>query len=171
MPDRSFPSYRYLPGVYPHPMRDPAGHSYGDVPQRAQYRDWSVDAWSSLTAWLWGVDLFNAFYFWEAHEAWEGLWAVTPRDSAPARLLQGLIQVAAALLKIRLQSLAGATTLSREGVARIRQAAVERPSLLGLDVHRVIDDFVNYFRPLQQRTLPPMDASVPVLVLSGAPAR
>lgn len=170
MPGRSFPAYRYVPGVHPHPQRDPAGHSYGTRPQHEHRFDWSVDAWATLTDWLWGVDLFNAFYFWEAHEAWEVLWAAKPRESAPGQLLQGLIQVAAALLKIRLASLAGAATLSHAGVARMRRAAAERQSMLGLDVHRVIDDFVNYFRPLEQRTLPPMDVSVPVLMLSGAPS-
>jgi len=169
MPGREFPPYRFLPGVHPHPERDPAGHSYGQRP-RAESPEWSVDAWATLTEWLWGVDLFNAFYFWEAHEAWEVLWAGKPRESAPSQLLQGLIQVAAALLKIRLASLAGAATLSHAGVERIRRAAAERQNMLGLDLYRVIDDFVNYFRPLQQRTLPPMDASVPVLMLSGAPA-
>lgn len=168
MPGREFPPYRFLPGVHPHPLRDPAGHSYAQ-PQ-APRADWSIDAWATLTEWLWGVDLFNAFYFWEAHESWEVLWAGKSRGSAPGQLLQGLIQVAAALLKIRLASLAGAATLSHAGVERLRRAAAERQSMLGLDLPRVIDDFVNYFRPLEQRTLPPIDVSVPVLTLSGAPA-
>jgi hypothetical protein len=168
MPGREFPPYRFLPGVHPHPQRDPAGHSYGQPHESRS--DWSIDAWATLTEWLWGVDLFNAFYFWEAHEAWEVLWAGKSRHSAPGQLLQGLIQVAAALLKIRLASLAGAATLSHTGVERLRRAAAERQSMLGLDLPRVIDDFVNYFRPLEQRTLPPIDVSVPVLTLSGAPA-
>ncbi|TIL84374.1 MAG: DUF309 domain-containing protein, partial [Mesorhizobium sp.] len=28
LPEKSFPSYAYLPGRQPHPVRDPAGHSY-----------------------------------------------------------------------------------------------------------------------------------------------
>ncbi len=167
---RDFPPYRFLPGVHPHPQRDPAGHSYAQRSQHEPRHDWSVDAWATLEEWLWGIDLFNAFYFWEAHEAWEVLWAGKPRESAPGQLLQGLIQVAAALLKIRLASLAGAATLSHAGVERLRRVAAEQQNLLGLDVGRVIDDFVNYFRPLKQRTLPPIDMSVPVLTLSGAPA-
>jgi hypothetical protein len=170
MPGREFPPYRFLPGVHPHPQLDPAGHSYAQRSRHESHPDWSIEAWATLSEWLWGVDLFNAFYFWEAHEAWEVLWAGKPRESAPGQLLQGLIQVAAALLKIRLASLAGAASLSQTGVERIRRAAAERQNMLGLDLHRVIDDFVNYFRPLMQRTLPPMDVSVPVLTLSGAPA-
>ena len=28
LPEKSFPPYAYLPGRQPHPVRDPAGHSY-----------------------------------------------------------------------------------------------------------------------------------------------
>jgi len=41
-----------------------------------------------------GVDHFNAREFWDAHEAWEGIWLQSTSD---VRLfLQGLIQLAAA---------------------------------------------------------------------------
>ncbi len=48
-----------------------------------------------------GLDLFNNGYYWEAHEAWELLWRAAPRDSADALLLQGLIALAAAGVKVR----------------------------------------------------------------------
>src|SRR5208283_3990514 len=48
----------------------------------------------------------------EAHEAWESLWA---RAEGTQRLfLQGLIQLAAALLKHHVQSVAGSVSLARE---------------------------------------------------------
>ena len=37
--------------------------------------------------------------------------------------------------------------------------------LLGLDLRATVSDFVHYFRPLDERTLPPLDASVPLLRL------
>ena len=80
-----------------------------------------------LDDWLYGVDLFNRFYFWEAHEAWEGLWAVAERHGAPSLLLQGLIQIAAALLKTHMGALAGACSLSAEGLAKLRRAAASQP--------------------------------------------
>lgn len=50
---------------------------------------------------LWGLDLFNHGYYWEAHEAWEGLWQVADRG-APLRILfKGLILLSAAGVKIR----------------------------------------------------------------------
>lgn len=54
-----------------------------------------------------GVDLFNHGYFWEAHEAWEEPWQVERRDSAHRLYLQGLIRLAAAALKYRIQQHAG----------------------------------------------------------------
>ncbi len=62
---RRLPSYAYLPGKNPHPVRDPAGHSYKVEPP--------VPAEASLDSdiFLWGLDLFNHGYYWEAHEAWK----------------------------------------------------------------------------------------------------
>ena len=101
-PNRPLPPYRFVPGLHPHPTRHPAGHSYAPAAPLHGRAAWDPSAWRTLDDWLSGVDRFNTFYFWEAHEAWEGLWAAVPRDSRPARTLQGLIQIAAALLKIHL---------------------------------------------------------------------
>jgi predicted metal-dependent hydrolase len=48
---------------------------------------------------LYGCDLFNLGYWWEAHEAWEAAWKGLPRDSVQGRFVQALIQVAAASLQ------------------------------------------------------------------------
>ena len=48
---------------------------------------------------VYGVDLWNGGFFWEAHEAWEVPWRVAGRDTEAGRLLQGLILLAAAALK------------------------------------------------------------------------
>jgi hypothetical protein len=156
-----------VPGLHPPPVRDRAGHSYQPSTTSTPHPPWDPSAWRTLAAWLFGVDLFNAFFFWEAHESWEGLWAAKPRDGVPARLLQGLIQIAAALLKIHLGSLAGAAALSRAGLDKIAAAAAVAPALLGLDVRATLTHFTPYFRPLSQRTLPPLDASVPLVLLPG----
>jgi hypothetical protein len=165
-PARSFPPYRYVPGLQPHPTRDPAGHSYRGGARAPRHPPWSPYG-PPPADWLIGVDLFNAFYFWEAHEAWEGPWAAQPRDSHAAQMLQGLIQIAAALLKVRMGSVAGAAVLSDEGIARLQRVAAVEPVLLGLDLRTAAADFRNYFRPLTQRTLPPLDASVPLLLLAA----
>jgi hypothetical protein len=167
-PERPFPAYRYVPGLHPHPLRHPHGHSFSaDPPRAAAPAPWDASAWRTLVDWLFGVDLFNAFFFWEAHESWERLWAVPPRRGTPARLLQGLIQIAAALLKVHLGSLTAATTLSRAGLDKIAACAGHARTLLGLDLRATLAQFTHYFRPLTRRALPPLDASVPLLLLGG----
>lgn len=167
-PGKMFPPYRYVPGVHPHPVRDPRGHSHQEAVTMRREPPWEPEDWRQLTAWLWGVDLFNAFYFWEAHEAWEGLWAVKPRGDVSGVFLQGLIQISAALLKIHLRSIGGAAALSGEGLGKLESAAGRSPVLLGLDLRQTRAEFQEYFRPLAVRTLPPLDASVPALVLMVA---
>jgi hypothetical protein len=167
-PTRTLPPYRYVPGLHPHPVRDPRGHSHGLLGRAERRPPWDPADWRTLADWLYGVDCFNAFFFWEAHESWETLWAAAPRESIPARVLQGLIQIAAALLKIHLGSPTGAATLSREGLDKLSASAALRPMLLGLDLRATSMQFTHYFRPLTERTLPPLDATVPRLVLSGS---
>jgi hypothetical protein len=50
----------------------------------------------STDAFLWGLDLFNHGYYWEAHEAWEGLWQVADRDGPLRVLFKGLTLLLAA---------------------------------------------------------------------------
>ncbi|MDA0709999.1 MAG: DUF309 domain-containing protein [bacterium] len=46
-----------------------------------------------------GLRLFHAFEFWDAHEAWEGIWR---RHRSNSRVfVQGLIQLAAACYQVR----------------------------------------------------------------------
>lgn len=160
---RPLPAYRYVPGIHPHPRRDPAGHSYatGD----ARHPAWDPADWRHLEDWLYGVDLFNRFYFWEAHEAWEGLWTSTPRGEAPSLLLQGLIQVAAALLKTHMGVIGGAQNLSAEGMDKLRRAAALHDPLLGLDLSATTAELARYFEPIARDELPRIDAGVPLLRL------
>lgn len=163
---RPLPVYRYVPGVRPHPHRDPAGHSYQPTPSLNRHAPWNPECWQSLDDWLYGVDLFNGFYFWEAHEAWEGLWASAARQSAQSLMLQGLIQIAAALLKTHMGVGAGALILSSEGLEKLRRAAAMQVTLLGLDLREVSDAFTCYFAPLQHHALPVIGPEVPVLRLA-----
>lgn len=152
--DRPFPSYRFVPGVRPHPTRDPAGHSHESGTALRRHPKWEPREWQTLDAWLYGVDLFNAHYFWEAHESWEGLWAARPRESPTAIFLQGLIQLAAALLKIHLQSLEGASSLAAEALRKLRAVADAQGETMGLDLGRCIADFDAYLAPLRAGVLP-----------------
>jgi predicted metal-dependent hydrolase len=99
LPDRSLPPYTYVPGRSPHPVTDPVGHSFGRVPEPATAID--ADNWHTNRAYLYGIDLFNHGYYWEAHEAWEGLWHLCGRKGTIADFLKGLIKLAAAGVKVR----------------------------------------------------------------------
>src|SRR5438876_1152114 len=82
----------------PRPLNDPGAHSHGqanDPPAVEPPR------WRESRAYLRGLDLFNAGYFWEAHEVWEGLWKAAGRRGETADFLKGLIQLAVAGLKQR----------------------------------------------------------------------
>lgn len=97
LPERSFPAYAYLPGRQPHPVRDPAGHSYGHVDPMPSAADVSLNS----EVFFWGLDLFNHGYYWEAHEAWEGLWQVADKGGSLRMFFKGLILLSAAGVKIR----------------------------------------------------------------------
>lgn len=165
-PDRPLPPYRFVPGLHPHPTRHPAGHSFGRAAVAPSGIDWQHPATPVPATWAEGVDCFNAFYFWEAHEAWEPLWRAAPHDGAARLAIQGLIQTAAALLKIHLGALSAATALAHAGATRLAESAAQVPTLFGLDLRATTSDFTHYFRPLTKRTLPPLDASVPLLRLA-----
>ncbi len=99
VPDRELPPYTYIPGRAPHPLSDPRGHSYGRESRDAQPAGGAGHAPS--VEFLWGVDLFNHGYYWEAHEAWESIWLSAGRETSRGRFLQALIKLAAAGVKAR----------------------------------------------------------------------
>ena len=60
-----------------------------------------TERWRDCPGYLWGVDLFNHGFYWEAHEAWEGVWHAHRRTGPVADFLKGLIKLAAAGVKAR----------------------------------------------------------------------
>ncbi len=90
-----------------------------------------------------GIELFNAREFFEAHEAWEELWLELPTPDR--RFYQGLIQAAAAFLKVETNSHRGALSLYES--AR-RYLEPFQPSFQGLDVTAFITAFDRCFQPL-----------------------
>lgn len=97
LPNEPLPAYTYVPGRAPHPLTDPRGHSYGRTPSPCGPLD--PARWRECRDYLRGLDLFNAGYYWEAHEAWEGVWLAVGRVGPVADFLKGLIKLAAAGVK------------------------------------------------------------------------
>ncbi len=86
------------------------------------------------------MELFDAGYYWEAHEAWESLWHAEGRRGATADLLKGLIKLAAAGVKVREGQEHGVCIHARraaECFAASREAGGGHQ--LGLDVDRWIE--------------------------------
>jgi hypothetical protein len=132
-----YPPYAFVPGgPFPHPTGSPEGHSAG--PHRAAEAIPGED-WRASTEYTRGFALFHEGYYWEAHEAWEGLWHAHGRRGPIADLLKGLIKLAAAGVKVRQGQKHGIVThATRAAVAfeAVRSAAGDR--LLGLDMNELI---------------------------------
>lgn len=107
-PDRPLPPYSYVPGRLPHPNSHPEGHSYqqhelssGEVAQGSPAKASLLSEWRKCREYLFGIDLFNHGFYWEAHETWEQLWIACGRSGREADFLKGLIKLAAAGVKVR----------------------------------------------------------------------
>jgi predicted metal-dependent hydrolase len=73
----------------------------------------------SHDAFVRGARLFDAGEFFQAHEAWEERWLVET-DAASRRMLQGLIQIAAALHKlVVVRNPESAARLLAKGLAKL----------------------------------------------------
>ena len=125
-----FPPYRFVPGLNPHPRRHPQGHAYG-TPETPPPRV-PPERWRENAVYLFGVDLYNFAYWWECHEALEGLWHLTGHKGHEASFLQGVIQAAAANLKRHMGVPEGARRLGKEAVDRLRSLGAAR--FMGADL-------------------------------------
>ncbi len=135
--DHPLPPYSYVPGMFPHPVSDPDGHGCAtpvDSPM-------DPHRWWHCRVYLYGCDLFNHGYYWEAHECWEAIWHSLGRQGLLADFLKALIKLAAALVKAR--------EGRPQGVARhakrcrtLLELTAERcgaPSLMGLSLAQLVD--------------------------------
>ncbi|MGD9723667.1 MAG: DUF309 domain-containing protein [Pirellulales bacterium] len=137
--DASLPPYSYVTGRFPHPLRDPAGHSYGHAPATPAPLD--PTRWQQARDYLWGCDLFNHGYYWEAHEVWEGLWHACGRQGFVADFLKGLIKLAAAGVKCR-EGRADGVRRHATRAAQLLDAATAgagQTHFLGLDVPWLVE--------------------------------
>jgi hypothetical protein len=120
-PDEPLPPYAFVPGgPWPHPTSSPRGHSFGRT--HAVAAPVVADDWRRSVDYLRGVALFNAGYYWEAHEAWERLWHAHGRRGPTADLLKALIKLAAAGVKVRQGQPAGVASHARRAAALLESA-------------------------------------------------
>jgi len=145
---RPFPAYRFTPGRDPHPTANPLGHSYQPAGEGLSAIAWyGPDRWEECDEYLYGCDLYNHGYWWEAHEAWEEVWHLPERASAEKHFLQGLIQVSACHLKRYLGHLDGVRRLrvsSEEHFSAARQN-IQQEIFMGIDVQRFLGHVQRYY--------------------------
>ena len=125
-PQRPLPGHAFIPGRGPKPAADNEPAPY-----------LGAGRWQDNALYLWGVDLYNHGYAWEAHEAWEGLWRAAKHDDAQATFLQGLIQCAAADVKLRMADAKAAQRVLERGLARLaRVRSAQGDHYMGLQLAR-----------------------------------
>ena len=140
-PTHPFPPYAFVPGCHPHPVTDPRGHHYGTAPNRPA--ELNPNRPDESPEFLYAIDLFNAGYYWESHEEWEGLWASSGRTGPVADFLKGLIKLAAAGVKAREGQRNGVQRHARRAAELFRLVAGPATSktdlFAGLSVRHLIE--------------------------------
>lgn len=104
------------------------------VPERTCDNDWADNP-----AYLFGFELAQAGFFWEAHEVWEPVWLACPPNSRERLLLRALIQITNAELKGNMRRERAVLRLlgeARQELEELRPVANER--LMGVDVFRLL---------------------------------
>lgn len=141
LPDRALPRRAYLPGRDPHPTRSRSqALEELDLSSECERIGGALDE-----AYLWGAELYNHGFFWEAHEAWEALWSHAQKGSDRRAFFQGLIQCAAACLKRELGDIPAARRLALRAIAHLERVKTG-PSheYMGLAVERFCVGFKAY---------------------------
>ncbi len=82
-----------------------------------------------------GVALFNQGHFFEAHEVWEEIW-LKDRKSESGKMLMGMIQWAAALLKRRKKEPRAALSLAKSALAKLETIDPKTASVWGLPLEK-----------------------------------
>lgn len=140
---KNLPPYRFIPGLNPHPVRDPRGHSYGLAAESLSFIE--PAQWQKNQAYLYGVDLYNYGFWWESHEQWENVWHTTDKDSAYGQFLQGLIQISAAFIKWHLRQHDGLEKLYNLGMKRLKFVVERNQVFMGLTLPGHIDKLERHF--------------------------
>ncbi len=90
-------------------------------------------------AWTYAIDLFNRGFYWETHEVLETLWMRAPQNSRERMLLQGVIHLANAALKLNMQRSVAADRLADKAIECFQEAfpAGGKETLMGLNAEEL----------------------------------
>lgn len=126
----ALPAVAYVPGHGARPEADP-----GPAPAPLDPADFLACA-----PYVRGLALFDHGYYWEAHEVLESLWIAAGRTGPTAELLRGLIQLAAAGVKVRQGKGAGAVALGARAKGHFAEVrgSWSATSIAGLDLDALV---------------------------------
>lgn len=145
------PPYAYVPG---RTERHPEGHWDGVRATVTPGMD--AHALATSDAFTAGMAFFEAGFYWEAHELWEAVWMACPPNSAEYRLVQALIQLANAELKLVMDQPRAAARLCGIAEDHLSEAVRAGQSLvLGVDLDGLQDKIADCDRRALQ---PPISA-------------
>ncbi|MBI5093714.1 MAG: DUF309 domain-containing protein [Candidatus Hydrogenedentes bacterium] len=166
-PSRSFPAYRYVSGLNPHPARGSGGLDWGGL---AFSGSLPTERWRENEAYLYGIDLYHQGYLWESHEVWESLWRLLPRPDPQARLLQGLIRNSAAQIKAHAGSLRGVRAHSTHACELLNSLRSSETldgdgQFMGLSITKLLSQMERHYGAVWRQE------PAEVLVLEGPPPR
>lgn len=93
----SVPPHAHVPGLNARHPEDWFDHIKASVTDETP-----IELLGQTEAWLVGLSYFHDGYFWECHEVLEAVWMRAPDPSPERALIQAMIQLANARLKIRM---------------------------------------------------------------------
>ncbi|MBI2480141.1 MAG: DUF309 domain-containing protein [Planctomycetia bacterium] len=157
LPGTPLPPYSYVPGKFPHPIRDPQGHSFGEPAKEVLHLN--PDKWYLCDVYLRGIDLFNHGYYWESHESWEAVWIAAGREGTPADFLKGLIKLAAASVKAREGSAIGVARHATRGDKLFGKVQSEAATFMGLSLPE-LREFAQHLSANAERVVDTSDEPV-----------
>lgn len=113
------PDYAYIPGIN-------ARHKEGFL---NHVKDMASDITKDGTAkdnlaWLYGIRLLENAFYWECHEVLEEVWMKAAPNSRERYLVQGIIHLANAALKIKMDRASAAQKLASLAANSIHEAYV-----------------------------------------------
>ncbi|NYI26669.1 DUF309 domain-containing protein [Sulfitobacter geojensis] len=128
MPDRSdaipVPPYAYVPGQN---MRHP--EDWFDAIKDTVLEGMPAADLQHTAAFRAGLIYLDAGYYWECHEVLEAVWLQTPKGTAERDMVQALIQLANARLKVRMRRPRAAQRLCNMVEGHLQEYAIDQPIL------------------------------------------
>ncbi|MFM9957238.1 MAG: DUF309 domain-containing protein [Phycisphaerales bacterium] len=129
------------------------------APEPALTPNWNADpaGWHESLDYLFGVDLFNAGFCWESHEALEVVWKQlrAADQTLAATFVQSIIQVAAARLKRETGEEVGVARLHSRAASNIAPALSTHTPIMGVDAEAWWPECETWFASAGRNADPP----------------